>query len=148
MRNRIIAGMADAVVVVETANRGGSMITAHLANEYNKEVFAVPGRLNDPLAKGCNHLIKTHRACLIESAADLAYVMGWQQPPPQRQQRLFPNLSREEQRLVNNLLGQTLHLEDINRQMQLGSSHLATLLLELEFKGILRALPGKRYELV
>ncbi|MGH1337693.1 MAG: DNA-processing protein DprA [Aureispira sp.] len=148
MRNRIIAGMADAVVVVETANRGGSMITAYLANEYNKEVFAVPGRLNDPLAKGCNHLIKTHRACLIESAADMAYLLGWQESTRPLQQKLFPTLSKAEQALVNHLVGQTLHLEEINRQMQLSSSQLAALLLELEFKGVLRALPGKRFELV
>lgn len=148
MRNRIIAGMVDAVVVVETANRGGSMITAHLANEYNKEVFAVPGRLNDPLAQGCNHLIKTHRACLIESAADMAYLLGWHQVQSSPQKKIFPSLSSQEQSLVNHLVGQTLHLEEISRQMHLGSSQLASLLLELEFKGILRALPGKRFELV
>jgi DNA processing protein len=148
MRNRIIAGMADAVIVVETANKGGSMITAYLANEYNREVFAVPGRLNDPLSKGCNHLIKTHRACLIESAADVAYLLGWQQPAQTIQAKLFPTLSNDEQTLVNYLVGQTLHLEEINRQMQLSSSQLAALLLELEFKGILRALPGKRFELI
>lgn len=148
MRNRIIAGMADAVVVVETANKGGSMITAYLANEYNREVFAVPGRLNDPLSKGSNHLIKTHRACLIESAADMAYLLGWQEPAKTFQAKLFPTLSNNEQALVNHLVGQTLHLEEINRQMQLSSSQLAALLLELEFKGILRALPGKRFELI
>lgn len=148
MRNRIIAGMADAVVVVETANRGGSMITAYLANEYNKEVFAVPGRLNDPLAKGCNHLIKTHRACLLESAADMAYLLGWQPPAVAPQKRLFPSLTSQEQALVNHLIGENLHLEEINRQMQLPSSQLAVLLLELELKGIVRALPGKHFELV
>lgn len=148
MRNRIIAGMADAVVVVETANRGGSMITAYMANEYNKEVFAVPGRLQDPLTKGCNHLIKTHRAALIESAADMAYILGWQAPTSTPQKKLFPALSKDEQQLVNSLVGQSRHLEELNRQQHWSSSQLAVLLLELEFKGVVRALPGKRFELV
>ena len=95
MRNRIVAGLADALIVVETAKKGGSIITAELANQYNKDVFAVPGRLKDANSKGCNHLIKSHKAALIESAEDIAYVMRWESSKEQRmvQQALFAELT-------------------------------------------------------
>ena len=78
MRNRIIAGMCDALIVIETAQKGGSMISAHMANNYSKDVFAVPGRLKNKFSQGCNHLIKTHKASLIENAEDIAYIMRWE----------------------------------------------------------------------
>lgn len=149
MRNRIIAGMADAVVVIETAERGGSMITAHFANEFNKDVFAVPGRINDPYSKGCNHLIKTHRASLVQSAADIAYIMNWEQQKKSIQKQLFVDLSADEQRLVDLLVGEEgVHLDTIITQTQISTSKIAAALLELEFKGMLRALPGKRFRLI
>ena len=76
-RNRIIAGISDGVIVVEAAKKGGALITAYIADSYNRDVFAVPGRLNDPYSEGCNRLIKTNKAVLIESAADIEYIMGW-----------------------------------------------------------------------
>lgn len=149
MRNRIIAGMADAVVVVETAERGGSMITAHYANEFNKDVFAVPGRIQDTYSKGCNHLIKTHRASLIQSAQDIAYIMNWQQQKKGIQKQLFTELTKDEQILVDLLVGEDgLHLDSIIQQTQISTSKIAATLLELEFKGMLRALPGKRFRLL
>lgn len=148
MRNRIIAGMADAVVVVETANRGGSMITAYIANEYNKDVFAVPGRLDDPLSKGCNHLIKTHRASLLESAEDLAYILRWEKKSKGQQKQLFTSLSKEEQQIVELMLGKEVHLERIIQQTKISTSRMAALLLDLELKGVIRALPGKNFRLV
>jgi DNA processing protein len=141
--------MADAVVVVETAARGGSMITAHYANEFNKDVFAVPGRINDTYSKGCNHLIKTHRASLIQSAEDIAYIMNWQKQKKGVQKQLFTELNKEEQILVNLLVGEEgLHLDSIIQKTQISTSKIAAALLELEFKGVLRALPGKRFRLI
>lgn len=148
MRNRIIAGMADALIVVETANRGGSMITAYIANEYNKDVFAVPGRLEDPLAKGCNHLIKTHRAALLTSVEDIAYILRWEKKNAGQQKQLFAQLSSEERLIVDLMLGQVVHLEQIIQSTRIGTSRIAALLLELELKGIVRALPGKHFQLV
>lgn len=148
MRNRIIAGMADAVVVVETANRGGSMITAYIANEYNKDVFAVPGRLDDPLSKGCNHLIKTHRASLLESADDLAYILRWEKKAKGQQKQLFNNLSKEERLIVDLMLGEEVHLETIIQKTKISTSRMAGLLLELELRGVIRALPGKNFRLL
>lgn len=149
MRNRIIAGMVDAVIVVETADRGGSMITAYLANEYHKEVFAVPGRIHDPVAKGCNYLIKTHRAVLLESAADIAYVLGWEKPNTSQQGNLFTSLSPQEQLLVDQLLGKdSLSIEQLLQQIPWSHTHLAAILLDLELKGLLKALPGSHYKLI
>jgi DNA processing protein len=148
MRNRIIAGMADAVVVVETANRGGSMITAYVANEYNKDVFAVPGRLDDPLSKGCNHLIKTHRASLLESAEDLAYILRWEKKTGGQQKQLFANLTKDERLIVDLMLGKEVHLETIIRETKISTSRMAALLLELELRGVIRALPGKNFRLL
>ena len=150
MRNRIIAGLCDALVVVETKRRGGSMISAHIANDYNKDVFAVPGRIKDSCSEGCNHLIKTHKAALIESAADIAYVMRWEEPgaPKAIQKQLFVELTAAE-KIVVDLLNQyeAIGIDQLTGTMQVANSQMASLLLELEFKGIIRALPGKRYVL-
>lgn len=150
MRNRIIAGMSDAIVVAETAKKGGSMITAYMANEYNKDVFAVPGRTEDPYAKGCNHLIKTHRAALLESAEDIAYIMNWQKKKDTGlQKKMFVQLSKTEQTIVNLLVGQDpVHMEDLIQQTQTSTSKIATLLLELELKSIVKALPGNYFRLI
>lgn len=151
MRNRIIAGICDALIVVETAQRGGSMISAHIANNYNKDVFAVPGRLNDKYSQGCNHLIKTHKAALLESAEDIAYVMQWEKSQQKKgvQRQLFVELNDKE-RFVVELLQKSEHLsiDSITYQAQLSSSEAAGLMLGLEFKGLVRTMPGKRYVLV
>lgn len=150
MRNRIVAGMCDAVVVVETAKRGGSMITAMIANEYNKDVFAFPGRINDLSRQGCNHLIKTHKAALIESAKDIGYIMRWEeQQNVGIQRQLFVELDDQEQKIVdllkeNNEMG----IDKLSYETKLHSSRLASILLNLEFQGIIKTMPGKRYLLV
>lgn len=151
MRNRIIAGMCDALVVVETARRGGSMISAEIANSYNKDVFAVPGRIHDRQSMGCNHLIKIHKAALIESAEDIAYIMRWEEPtgaPPQ-QPSLFVELT-EEEKIIVDLLEQkeTAGIDELTYNSQMTSSTMASLLLSLEFKGLIKTLPGKRYTLL
>lgn len=147
MRNRIIAGICDALVVVETDVRGGSMITAHMANEYQKDVFAVPGRLKDPMSRGCNHLIKTHRAALVESAADIAYIMRWDQArTPGTQGSLFHDLTDDEAGVLRILKSsESMSLDRLFVETGKSTSVLSAMLLELEFKGLVRALPGKRF---
>ena len=151
MRNRIIAGMCDALVVVETAEKGGSMISADLANQYAKDVFTFPGRLNDKYSKGCNMLIKSHRASLLENAKDIGYIMHWsqQQNPKFVQQKLFVDLTTEE-KIIIDLLNQSeeIGIDKLIYETQYSSSEIATLLLNLEFKGLVKTLPGHRYMLV
>lgn len=151
MRNRIIAGMCDALIVIETAIRGGSMISAYMANEYNKDVFAVPGKVKDKLSQGCNHLIKTHKASLLESAADIAYVMRWEETdaPKLIQHQLFVELEPQEKIIVD-LLQQSAEasIDKLTYETQLSGSEMASLLLNLEFKGMVKSLPGKRYTLI
>lgn len=151
MRNRIIAGLCDALVVVETARRGGSMISAELANSYHKDVFAVPGRVQDRQSEGCNLLIKSHKAALLESAEDLAYVMGWEKAGRQKaiQTSLFHELS-EAEKLVVDLLRETefAGIDQLTLGAGKSNSEMAALLLNLEFKGLVKSLPGKRYALI
>jgi DNA processing protein len=151
MRNRIVAGLCDSILVVESPRRGGSMITAKFANQYNRDVLAIPGRTNDLRSKGCNWLIKTHQAALLENAEDVAYLAGWERNgrPVAQQMSLFEALS-EEEKIVVNLLRQvdSLHIDRLSLESKLPSGLLVTILLDLECKGVLRSLPGKRYLLV
>ncbi|HMQ60819.1 MAG TPA: DNA-processing protein DprA [Flavilitoribacter sp.] len=148
LRNRIIAGLCDALVVIETAEKGGSMISAFYANEYNRDVFAVPGRIRDPAARGCNNLIKSHRAALLSEPADIGYVMRWDGPLKGKglQRQLFVELDPEEE-IVVNLLRENPEcgIDFLLCRCGMAGSMLAAVLLNLEFKGVVRALPGKRY---
>jgi len=151
MRNRIIAGMCDALIVVETAEKGGSMISANLANQYSKDVFAFPGRLNDKNAQGCNLLIKSHQASLLESAKDIGYIMGWdkQQSPKNIQKELFVDLSNEEKNIIDLLnKSEDIGMDRLIYETNFSNSQMASLLLNLEFKGLIKPLPGSRYMLV
>lgn len=151
MRNRIVAGLCDALVVVESPERGGSIITAQFANDYNRDVFAVPGRLKDKVSAGCNWLIKTHRAALLENAADIADLLRWETDSlnPQQQLRLFNELEREEKIVVDLLREQdALHIDRLIMDSKLPSGLVVATLLELECRGIVRVLPGKRYVLI
>ncbi len=153
-RNRIVAGMCDAIIVVEAAQKGGALITASIANSYNRDVFALPGRINDTYSEGCNYLIKSNQADLITGATDLEYKMGWEkiegkQKPKNLQRQLMLELLPEEQMLVgflNEKGKQDIDTISINAGVQV--SKIASTLLSLEFKGIVKALPGKVYELV
>ena len=148
-RNRIIAGMADAVIVVESALKGGSLITADLANSYSRDVFAFPGRVMDLYSQGCNYLIRTNRAHLMESVANLRYVMRWEREKTQeeRQTTIFREFSPEEQKIMDCFGSQSIvSLDDLIIKTELPTTKLASLLLNLEFDGILMALPGKRYQ--
>jgi DNA processing protein len=148
MRNRIVAGLCDALVVIETNLYGGSMITAQFANDYNKDVFAVPGRPKDTLSSGCNELIKNNQAHLIAAPEDLIELMRWDAGIPLHgiQQELFTELDQEEKNIVD-----LLHYNDekgidvLTFEARKTHSEIAALLLQLEFKGLVRALPGKRY---
>lgn len=147
-RNRIIAGMADATIVVETGIRGGSVITAHIANSYNRDVFAVPGPVNSNSSEGCNELIRKNMAALICNGTHLAEMMGWDHETPKSVQRtLFVELSDSEQQIINLLQEEReLHIDDINGQLtQLTASQTASILLQLELKGVIRCKPGKIY---
>ena len=148
-RNRIIAGMADAVVVIESALKGGSLITADLGNSYNRDVFAYPGRVKDLYSQGCNYLIRTNRAHLMEDVANLRYVMRWEREKTkeERQTTLFREFSEEEKKVMECLKGQSVvTLDDFIVKTDLPTTKLASILLNLEFDGILMALPGKRYQ--
>ena len=152
-RNRIVAGLCDCLVVAETAHKGGSMITAAIANEYNKDVFAVPGRVNEGISGGCNFLIKSQKANLIESVEDLVYLMRWhetaEQPPKNVQSQLFLELTGEDKIIVDALAEQAEQAIDaLAYRTAIPMSRLSALLLGLEFSGLVRSLPGKRYSLV
>ena len=151
MRNRVVAGLCDALIVVETPRKGGSMITANYANQYHKDVFAFPGRIKDKQSEGCNLLIKSHKAALLEGAKDLAYVMQWGKKSKQRkiQKSLFADLNTSQKEIVS-LLTETeqLSIDQINGVLSLTNSELASELLDMEFKGVIKSLPGKRYLLV
>ena len=151
MRNRVIAGMCDALVVIETAAKGGSMITAHMANDYSKDVFAIPGRLRDTKSEGCNHLIKTHKAALLQSVEDIAYVLRWDRPNENNgiQKSLFVELNEKEQEIVDLLKSvDDLSIDKLCFETKINSGEMASLLLNLEFKGLIKSKPGKRFVLI
>ncbi len=149
-RNRIIAGLADATIVVESANKGGALITADMAGSYHRDVFAFPGRTSDKYSEGCNKLIKTNRAALIENIKDLEYIMGWepeQEKPEALQKTLFNDLSDQESLLLEILKQQRqLSVDQICMESKLPVSMVSTTLLNLEFNGLVKCLPGKIYK--
>lgn len=151
-RNRIVAGMADVIVVIESSEKGGSLITADLGNGYNRDVFAVPGRPDDSQSVGCNRLIKQNKAALIESAKDIEYIMGWEKSssnPTNSQVSLFVEFSAEEQIIFDELKdGQPKALDDISLSAKMPMSKATSTLLSLEFKSVIRSLPGKMYQRV
>ncbi len=155
-RNRIVAGICDALVVMESKREGGSLITATIANSYNKDVFAFPGRVTDPYSDGCNGLIKMNKAVLIESAADLFYVMGWHQnktPNAKKKETkqipLLIDLNDDEQKIVK-AFGEKkqLHMDEISYVSNFPISKVASTLLQLEFSNIIKSHPGKMFSLV
>lgn len=149
-RNRIIAGLADATIVVEATAKGGALITAEIANSYNRDVFAFPGRTIDEYSQGCNFLIKTNRAGLLNQAKDLLYYLGWDdKPAPQTdiQLRLPVGLNEDELRIVNTLLEAPAMVDEIAMKTNMLQSRLAIHLLSLEIQGVLTVLPGKVYRL-
>ncbi len=147
-RNRIVAGMCDAILVVESDRRGGALITAEIGNSYNRDVFAVPGRVGDLYSRGCNFLIRNHRAALAETADDIAYIMGWEDRHiSQRQQTvLFTTLSKDEEMIMELMRHESpMSVDHIAIKTKMAVSKVAAALLNLEFEGMVRSLPGKLY---
>lgn len=148
-RNRIVAGLCDAVVIVESAAKGGALITANAANVYNRDVFAFPGRVGDLCSEGCNKLIFMQKAALINNAEDLAYLMGWRdvKAPAQQQLNLFENLSHQELSVVECLRStDAMQINELSRVTKMPIQQLLALLLQMEFKGMVQQLPGNRYK--
>jgi DNA processing protein len=150
-RNRIVAGMVDGVVLVETTRFGGALITAEIASSYDREVFAFPGRAGDEYSSGCNHLIKVNKAYLIENTEDLVYFLGWQKgiEKPIPRPNNYEALPLEQLAIINILKekGKT-ELDNLTQNTGYNLSEISVLLLDMEFKGIIQALPGKCYRLI
>jgi len=152
LRNRIVAGMTAATIVVETDIKGGAMITAKLALGYDRDVMAVPGRVQDLKSSGCNYLIKTQMAQLVTDADDVLQMLGWKDEKPASpksiQPQLFAHFNEKEHRVID-LIGHRdiVHIDELQLKSGIADSHLASLLLQLEFQEIVTALPGKRYKL-
>lgn len=150
-RNRIVAGIADATIVIESKKGGGSLITADIANSYSRDVFAFPGKVDDVCSEGCNNLIKQNKAALIQSAADIIYIMGWEQTKKANmpvQKQLFVELKPEEELLVNVLKEKNaIAIDELCFAVNMPMSKVSSLLLTLEFSGIVKSLPGKMYRL-
>jgi len=146
MRNRIVASMCDALIVVESAHKGGSLITANFANEYGKDVFAIPGRPGDEFSEGCNLLIKSHRAHMYEEHKDLEYILRWGIAPKVEQGQLFHDLSETQSTIINTIRQKSeCHIDELSSILQVPTSRLAADLLQLELKSLIKSLPGKRY---
>lgn len=151
-RNRLIAGMSQATIVIESAEKGGSLVTAHIANSYNRDVFAVPGRIGDLQSIGCNNLIKQQRAHILTTAADIVYMLGWsleREEIKPLQKQLFVDLSPEETSIHSYLQekGQSM-LDTIALAQKLPIHKITPILLQMEMKGVIKPLPGKLFEAV
>jgi DNA processing protein len=150
-RNRIVAGLIDVLIVVETDMRGGSMITAKLASGYDREVMALPGKVDEERSKGCNYLIKSNQASMIEGIDDIVKLMGWdlKTNKQERQIALPLDLSSDQKKVYEKIKESgSCELDALITEMEMNSSKLAFILLELEFKSLVNALPGKVYSVV
>lgn len=152
-RNRIIAGMSDVVVVVEAAAKGGALITAEYANNYHRDVFAVPGHLNQTFSLGCNKLIRENKAQIYTAPADLIEALNWDQPASLKWNTApteLPHDFTEEESQIVALLRQhaDLHVDELSWRSHIPMGRLASLLLNLEFRGFVRSLPGKKYQVL
>lgn len=150
-RNRIIAGISEATIVIESAEKGGSLVTADIANSYNREVFAVPGRSTDSQSVGCNNLIKAQRAHLLSNPADVPYILNWELENKVKpiQKKLFIELDTDEKVIYNFLKESGKELLDIIAlKCDMPTFRVASLLLNMELKGVVRPLPGKQFEVI
>lgn len=151
-RNRVIAGLSEATIVIESAEKGGSLVTADIANSYNRDVFAVPGRVSDTQSIGCNNLIKHQKAHMLSTPLDVPYILNWEleskkTPPVQKQ--LFVELDTSEKVIYNYLeTNEKQQLDTIALSCELPIFKVASILLNMELKGVVRPLPGKLFELI
>ena len=150
-RNRIVAGISKATIIIESAKKGGSLVTADIANSYDRDVFALPGRASDIFSKGCNDLIKNNKAAVVTAASDIVKMLNWdlQEKPGPIQQQLFLELNEKEQKIYDFLhfKGQQV-IDVISLECNIPVFQLSPLLLQLEMKGVLKPLPGKLFELI
>jgi DNA processing protein len=149
-RNRVVAGISDAVVIVESAEKGGSLVTAEIANSYSKDVFALPGKISDLYSKGCNSLIKTNKAHLLTNVLDIVKQLNWdlQQKPKVIQKQLFVSLTEDEQKIFDCLQQHnTLVLDQVAKFCNIPIFKLSSILLQMELKGVVQPLPGKQFTL-
>lgn len=148
-RNRIVAGISKATIIIESAEKGGSLVTADIANSYNRDVFALSGRATDIYSKGCNNLIKNNQAHLLTSAEDIVKMLNWdiRQAAVPKQEKLFVELNSSEQKIYDYLQqnGKQL-LDDIAINCELPIYQLSSILIQLELKGVVKPLPGKMFE--
>lgn len=153
-RNRIVAGISDATLVIESAEKGGSLITAGIAESYNRDCFAFPGRIDAPYSAGCNQLIRLNRAALLQDAAQFVEAMNWNtpsvQPPQAIQRQLFPDLSDEEEKIISLLSAQPegIQINALVVASNIAINRLTGILFELELKGMIRTLAGGMYKLI
>lgn len=150
-RNRLIAGMAHATVVIESGEKGGSMNTANLAHQYGRELFVVPGRYSDYKSQGCHQLLVEQKAQLLAKPEHLIDALGWEKfsKPKTVQKKLFTELTQQQQSLVQLMQTKTkVHLDVIALETKQKIATVAAALMDLEMKGVVRALPGKYYELI
>jgi DNA processing protein len=154
-RNRIVAGMTDATIVIESAVAGGALITAEIANSYNRDVFAIPGKVNDEFSRGCNELIRQNKAQLITSAEDIAKALFWDMDTKQKenektnQATLFPELSGDAALVYHFIREQgKVHMDKLTKQLPVKTGSMAAALLELEMLGLIQSKPGNMYSLV
>ena len=148
-RNRIVAGMIDCLIVVESAAKGGALITAEIANTYDRDVFAFPGKIGDVYSEGCNKLIKENKANIMTDVEDLRYIMRWNEDKKvaAKQMRMFRDFNEDEQKVMD-VFGNdsVIYLDKIITETTLSPTKIASILLSLEFDGVVTALPGKRYQ--
>jgi DNA processing protein len=152
-RNRIVAGMSDAVVVIESAEKGGALITAEIANSYNKEVFAIPGNIDHKYSVGCNQLIKNNKAQLATEAKDIISLLNWDieknKKKKPKQAQLFLNLSKEEEPIYQLIKEKNkIHIDDLIHFTEKNLSNLSSVLLQLELRDLIQPLPGKYFAIV
>jgi DNA processing protein len=152
-RNRIVAGISDCTIVIESAAKGGAMITANIANSYNRDVFAVPGNVHSPYSSGCNQLIKSRKAALVENMEDIVAEMCWTLGSPKNQAKIIqkqfvPDISPEGQSIVDILsISGNMHINILSIELNMPVSKLSSTLFELEMSGIVRSFPGGMYNL-
>ena len=148
-RNRIIAGLTDATIVIESGEKGGALITTEYANAYNRDVFAYPGRINDKYSVGCNNLIRTNKAALITSVKDVEYLLNWQNSTSSKkgiQKSLFVELSADDEQILKILSAeQDMNIDIISARSKMPMNKVSAILLNLEFNGLVKPLPGKRF---
>ena len=150
-RNRIVAGLSKATIIIESADKGGSLVTADIANSYNRDVFSLPGKITDMYSKGCNNLIKNNQAHLLTSANDIVKMLNWDIQETKNQQiiqpQLFINLNETEQKIYDYLQQNGKQLLDvIALHCDIPVYKLSSILIQMELKGIIKPLPGKMFE--